>query len=185
MKPWEKYQTQETESAPWEKYGGQETQQSVATPDQYLTTKERFHTGFKLDPVKAVEEEVAKRGLAPGTPLEPTWGKDSVMDNIKDIIPDILDIVGPSIPAVSSTVASILSTPVGAVTGGIGTVAAASLAAGAGEVARQSFGAMMFDEKDAEMRDRLLRVGGEVALAGIGEGIGIGAIQLFNKGAKG
>lgn len=157
-------------------------QTSQATPDQYLSPQERLATGFEVSPEKRVAELRAEKGLALGTPMEPVGFN---LENLMDLPNDILDIAGPAMPVIGSIVGAIASTPAGAVSGGAATIGASALGAGVGETARQAIGEIIFDTQDADMRDRLIRVGGEAVLAGVGEGVGLGAIKLINKGAKG
>ena len=151
-----------------------------ATPDQFLTGEERLKTGFTLDPLATVEQKVAERGLASGTPLEPTPGTASLIANIKDLPLDVLDIVGPAFPALGQIAGGILAAP-----SGPGGIAAAGIGGAiGGETARQAIGAFLNAEEKG-LGERAKRVAMEGAFGAVGEGIAAGGNLLIKATKKG
>lgn len=166
-----------------------EEQPEVATPDQYLTPEERFKTGFKLNPEEAVAQEVAKRGLASGTPLEPTPQTASFMANLMDLPNDIVDMIGPAFPVVGQILGGIAGGAASVPTTG-GTAAPLAIAGGgvagamAGETARQAFGAFL-DLEEKGFSDRAKRVAMEGAFGVVGEAAYLGGGAVLKATKKG
>jgi len=155
--------------------GQQSGPATQATPDQFLSAGERFATGFEFDPLEAVAQKRAERGLAPGTPLEPTGFN---IENLKDFPSDILDAIGPAFPAVFQLLGGLSGAAVGAASGGVIaplTIAKGGVAGAAGgEVLRQFIGSQILDHDEATVGQRLGKVAVEGALATVGEGAAIG-----------
>ena len=120
-----------------------------ATEEQYLPTGERLSGGFRREEnLRQVrEQQRSERGLAPGTPLEPTGFN---LRNALDLPGDLADVIGPAMPIISAGIGGFLA---GAATLPSGPGAVAGIAAGgaaggaAGEFAKQRIGAGMgFDQ---------------------------------------
>ena len=150
----------------------------VATPDQYLNQKERFQTGFRVEPEKYLEDKRASMNLASGTKLEPTPQTASLMANIRDIPNDFLDMIGPMFPVVAQIGGGILAGLASIPTTG-GTALPLAVAGGGvagaitGEIGRQAVGKWM-DLEDKGFSDRAKRVAIEGAFGAVGEGAAIG-----------
>ena len=129
-----------------------------------LTPGERFKGGFRspedLGQRRAVQTQAL--GLPAGTPLEPTGFN---LENLADFPNDVLDAVGPLIPALFETVAGVA----GLFTGGPLLAAAAGAAsAGVGEIVRQETGRLGFGFEQGTFGQRAGQVGLEAAFGLVG-----------------
>lgn len=168
--------------------GQEQGQPDVATAEQYLPTKERLTTGFRVNPEQYLEQQRQQRGLAPGTPLEPTPDSASFMANVLDIPSDLIDAVGPAFPAVGQFIGGAIGAAASTPTGG--TAAPMSIAAGGvagaagGEIVRQAIGEFL-NLEDAGITDRAKKVALEGAFGAVGEGVYLGGNALLNATKKG
>lgn len=120
-------------------------QPDKATEEQYLPIGERAKGGFypEAELQQRRETQREERGLASGTPLEPTGFN---LRNLLDLPGDIADMVGPAFPVIGATVGGALagaaSLPTGP--GAVAGVAAGGASGGAlGELLRQRIGGAM------------------------------------------
>ena len=145
-------------------YLNQGQEPTKATPDQYLPIGERAKGGFMQDEalVARREEQRAERGLAPGTPLEPTGFN---LENLLDLPGDIADAIGGSLPILGAIggglVTGAAALPTGP--GALAAVAGGGAAGGAGgEFVRQEIGRQVFGFEQGDAMERL----GDVAREG-------------------
>ncbi len=121
----------------------QQGQRTQATEEQFLSTKERLKGGFRReeDLLAVREQQRAERGLAPGTPLEPTGFN---FRNLMDMPSDIADAVDPAFPVIGAIGGGIIAGG-GAAPTGPGAIPAAIkggfVGGAAGQALRQRIGA--------------------------------------------
>lgn len=153
-----------------------------AAKDQYLPIGERFKGGFMQDEQLAQtrEQQRSERGLAPGTPLEPTGFN---LENLLDLPGDLADIVGKSLPILGASIggltagAATLPTGVGALAG----VAGGGAAGGAvGELVRQEIGKRAFRFEQGEVLDRLGDIAREGMYGSVQEVGGVALGRMIN-----
>lgn len=171
--------------------GGEQVSQGQrerARPEEFLTGGERVSTGFRVEPEKFLARRREELGLAPGTPLEPTPGTASFIENIRDIPLDVADMIGPAFPVLGQILGGIGGAVASTPTGGV--AAPAAIAAGGvggaagGEIARQAVGEF-FNLEDKGLGDRAKRVLMEGAFGALGEGIALGGNALLKTTKRG
>ncbi len=149
-----------------------------AGKEDFISPQERLSGGFRspADLETRREQQRAERGLAPGTPLEPTGFN---LENLLDFPADVLDAIGPAFPAVGQILGGVLGGAASVPSTGGSTLPAAVAAGGVGgavtgEAVRQAIGDFLgFDQGSVgERAGRLalegaLSTGGEVASLGL------------------
>jgi hypothetical protein len=169
--------------------GGEEQLRTQARPDEFLSLGERASTGFRLDPDKFLEERRAELGLAPGTALEPTPENASLLENLKDIPGDMVDMLGPAFPIIGQMVGGALAGKASIATTG-GVAAPMAIAKGgiagalAGETVRQAIGSYIHLEQKG-MDERAKKLALEGAYGAAGETIFLAGNALMKATKKG
>ena len=177
----------DTQPTPEEVVGfiNQQQPRTEARPDEFLSPTERLQTGFRTDPEKFLETKRAERGLAPGTPLEPTGFS---LENLRDLPNDVLDAVGPAFPAIGQIIGGILGAKIAILSGGVATpaiFAGGAAGSGIGEAARQAIGQVLLGFEQGTIGERAGRVALETALGAAGEGAAIGLNSLIRLTKRG
>lgn len=164
-------------------------QSRVATPDQYLSGQERFETGFRVNPEQFLEQKRASMGLSKDTPLEPTPQTASLIQNIKDLPLDIVDIIGPAFPAIGQIIGGSMAGAASIPTTG-GTAAPMAIAGGGvagavgGETLRQAIGEFL-NLEDKPLTERAKKVALEGAFGAVGEAAYFGGSMALRATKKG
>jgi len=128
---------------------GGENLLTKATEEQFLPWQERLSGGIRTekDLQRQREQQRTERGVASGTPLEPTGFN---LRNLLDLPADIADMIGPAFPIVGATIGGTVA-GAGALPTGLGSLAAVAglgaVGGGGGQFLRQRIGASMgFDQ---------------------------------------